>query len=147
MQVSQISPGHVRRQLTQWMSTQLPGTYSGPSEISVPTSIAFFLRPPVRPAEGAILLPPRRNAEFAHVHADGSLHLALALHDQHEVLAKGWGEKHPRHSPVNNVMMLYAPRDADELRIAKAVVSACYRYATGNAATATNRPARVTSRH
>ena len=29
-----------------------------------------------------------------------------------ELLAKGWGERHPLYSPGVNAVMLYAPRDA-----------------------------------
>ncbi|MGA4845374.1 luciferase family protein [Streptomyces sp. G5(2025)] len=79
------------------------------------------------------MLPPRLNAEFAHVHTDGSLHLALSQEDQRELIAKGWGERHPLYSPTVNVVMLYGPRTDEELESAKAVVAASYRYAAGHA--------------
>jgi hypothetical protein len=43
------------------------------------------------PPAGAVLLPPRLNAEFGHVHTDGSLHLVLSQEDQRELVAKGCG--------------------------------------------------------
>src|SRR5687767_2121697 len=110
VQLSQSSPDEVREQLKQWMTENLPGAVIRPSEISEPGSLAFFLDDTLPPA-GAVLLPPRLNAEFGHVHTDGSLHLALSKEDQRELVAKGWGERHPLYSPTINVVMLYGPRD------------------------------------
>ncbi|WP_199739521.1 luciferase family protein [Streptomyces klenkii] len=76
-------------------------------------------------------MPPRLTAEFAHLHPDGSLHLSLATGDQQELIGKGWGERHPLHSAQINVVMLYGPRTDEELAVARAVIRAAYRYATG----------------
>ncbi|MFF0869944.1 luciferase family protein [Nonomuraea sp. NPDC003560] len=131
VQLSQNSPGEIREQLAQWMSTRLPGTEIRPSEVSEPGSLAFFLHQDAVPPQGAVLLPPRLVAEFAHVHVDGSLHMALSQEDQQELIAKGWGERHPLYSPTINVVMLYGPRSPQELETARSVVAASYRYATG----------------
>lgn len=109
----------------------MPSTEIRPSEISEPGATAFFLAEGTRPPRGAVLLPPRLTAEFAHVHRDGSLHLALSGKDQDELIDKGWGERHPLYSPAVNVVMLYGPRTAEELDVARTVVAASYRYATG----------------
>ncbi|WP_017593184.1 luciferase domain-containing protein [Nocardiopsis potens] len=130
VQLDQNSPGEVREELERWMVGHLEGAVVRPSEISEPGSLAFFLDGVLPPA-GAVLLPPRLNAEFAHVHPDGSLHLALSREDQDELIAGGWGERHPLYSPAVNVVMLYGPRTGGELEVAKAVVEASYRYATG----------------
>jgi hypothetical protein len=130
VQLSQNSPARLTGTLKEWMATSLPGTVIRPSEISEPGSLAFFLDG-TPPPPGAVLLPPRLTAEFAHVHPDGSLHLALSATDQDMVIAAGWGERHPLHSPTINVVMLYGPRTDDELMVAKTVIAASYRYATG----------------
>lgn len=130
VQLSQNSPDTLREQLKQWMTDHLRGAVIRPSEISEPGSLAFFVDG-TPPSSGAVLLPPRLDAEFAHVHTDGSLHLALSLEDQRELVAKGWGERHPLHSPTINVVMLYGPRTDEELQVAKTVIKASYRYATG----------------
>ncbi|EFC81452.1 luciferase family protein [Parafrankia sp. EUN1f] len=129
-QLTQPSPPPVRDQLVRWMSTQLPGTRTGESEISLPGALAVFLDS-FACAEGAVLLPPRLDAELGHVHVDGSLHVALPRDDQEELLAKGWGERHPLYSPSVNVVMLYAPRTVEELDVARSVLDASYRYAIG----------------
>lgn len=130
VQLSQHSPAQLTATLKEWMTTSLPGTVIRPSEISEPGSLAFFLDG-TPPPPGAVLLPPRLTAEFAHVHPDGSLHLALSTTDQETLIATGWGERHPLYSATINVVMLYGPRDDDELAVAKTVIAASYRYATG----------------
>ncbi|WP_433256847.1 luciferase family protein [Streptosporangium sp. CA-135522] len=130
VQLTQNSPDEIRQELKRWMSTELPGTVIRPSEISEPGSLAFFLDGTL-PPRGAVLLPPRLDAEFAHVHSDGSLHLSLPIEDQRELVAKGWGERHPLYSARINVVMLYGPRDDEEIHVARTVIEASYRYATG----------------
>ncbi|WP_199565711.1 luciferase domain-containing protein [Spongiactinospora rosea] len=130
VQLSQNSPDGLRERLKLWMTGHLHGAVIRPSEISEPGSLAFFLDGLLAPS-GTVLLPPRLNAEFVHVHPDGSLHLALSQDDQRELIAKGWGERHPLYSPTINVVMLYGPRTDNELEIAKTVVAASYHYATG----------------
>ncbi|RZS39283.1 hypothetical protein EV193_104500 [Herbihabitans rhizosphaerae] len=126
VQLSQNVPPEITDELKSWMSTALDGAVIKPSEISEPGSLAFF----VNGAPGAVLLPPRLDAEFVHVHRDGSLHMALSAGDQASLIDAGWGERHPLYGPVVNVVMLYGPRDRDELEIAKKVVLAAHRYAT-----------------
>ena len=138
VQLSQNSPDELRERLKQWMTENLPGTVIRPSEISEPGSLAFFLDNNTPPPAGTVLLPPRLNAELAHVHTDGSLHLALSQEDQQEVIIKGWSERHPLYSPTINVVMLYGPRTDEELQIAKTVIAASYQYATGHVLLATH---------
>ncbi|MFF4290356.1 luciferase family protein [Streptomyces sp. NPDC001633] len=107
LQLSQTSPAEVREGLLRWMDAALPGTDWGGSKVSAPG--------------------------FAHVHADGSLHLALDPADRAAFLSSGWGEKHPLYDHGFNVVMLYAPRDRTELDVAKQVIAASYTYATGRA--------------
>ncbi|KAB2337888.1 luciferase domain-containing protein [Actinomadura rudentiformis] len=137
VQLSQHSPDDVRERLKQWMTDHLDGAVIRPSEISEPGSLAFFLDGTL-PPPNTVLLPPRLNAEFVHVHTDGSLHLALSKQDQHELITKGWGERHPLYSPTINVVMLYGPRTDEELQIAQTVIKASYRYATGHDVPATS---------
>ncbi|GAO11172.1 luciferase family protein [Streptomyces lydicamycinicus] len=132
LQLSQTSPAEVRQDLLRWMDAALPGTAWGRSKVSAPSSRALFLDG-APPAPGAVLMPPNADEEFTHVHADGSLHLALDPADHAAFLASGWGEKHPLYDLGINVVMLYAPRDRTELEVAKQVITASYAYATGRA--------------
>ena len=130
LQYTQTSPPQIKEETWQWMAAALPGATRGRSEVSAPSTCAVFLGD-VAPAEGARLFLPRGNAEFAHLHADGSLHLALDPADHAAFLSSGWGEKHPLYDHGINVVMLYAPRDQAELAVAKKVIGASYTYATG----------------
>ncbi|MFD3421519.1 luciferase domain-containing protein [Streptomyces decoyicus] len=140
LQLSQTSPAQVRAELLQWMAAALPGTTWGRSKVSAPSSRALFLDG-AAPARGAVLMPPRGDEEFAHVHADGSLHLALDPAGHAAFLSSGWGEKHPLYDHGINVVMLYAPRDRTELAVAKKVIGASYTYATGRAPASDAAPA------
>ena len=76
--------------------------------------------------------------EFAHIHPlpDGSLHAALPPQVAREAVWKGWAEQHTvartgRIPP--NVVMIYAPRDAEEVGVVAGLVEEAYRYAGGSA--------------
>lgn len=73
------------------------------------------------------------NGEVCHVHdSDHSLHMNLHPDDIAEVLAKGWGQRHPLACkgwfgpmPVpEEFIMIYAPRDDQELQIVCKIIEA-----------------------
>ena len=74
--------------------------------------------------------------EFAHIHPmpDGSLHAALPPESAQEAISKGWAEQHPvaRMGYIpQNVVMIYAPRNAQEIEVVAGLVVAAYHYASG----------------
>jgi hypothetical protein len=74
--------------------------------------------------------------EFAHIHPipDGSLHAALPPEVAQEAIRKGWAEQHPvaRMGYIpQNVVMIYAPRDSQEIEVVAGLVVDAYRYASG----------------
>jgi hypothetical protein len=75
---------------------------------------------------------PRCPAEVVHAHpSDGSLHLTLHPADAAAVIGAGWGERHPLGSggwlswfvPAGFILV-YAPRDEGEVRVAMRIVAA-----------------------
>jgi hypothetical protein len=111
----------------------LPDVEERPSAISVPGARALWLRDdvPTGPQEAFMI-----GREFAHIHPlpDGSLHAALPPELAEEAIEKGWAEQHPvAHmgyiSP--NVVMIYAPRNAEEIEIVAGLVEESYHYAVG----------------
>ena len=113
----------------------LPGVEERPSAISVPGARALWLREDVSagPPEAFII-----EREFAHIHPmpDGSLHAALPPEVAQEAVEKGWAEQHPgaRMGYIpQNVVMIYAPRNAEEIEVIAGLVVEAYRYAGGNA--------------
>jgi Family of unknown function (DUF5519) len=83
-------------------------------------------------AWGEFTLGQRCGGEACHAHpSDGSLHLTLHPEDEAVVLKSGWGELHPlsrggwltRFVP-QRFMMVYAPRDEEELELVLEIVRA-----------------------
>lgn len=115
--------------------TALPGVVSGPSAISVPGARGFVLAPPRRGPDDAFLVPEA--GEFAHLHPgyDGSLHLALPPGLAADAVRQGWAIPHPwagvRLSP--GFVLVYGPRDGDELAVVTAIVETGHAWASGTA--------------
>ena len=116
-----------------WRVFALPGVEERPSAISVPGARALWLRDklPAGPREAFMI-----GREFAHIHPmpDGSLHAALPPEVADEAISKGWAEQHPvarlGYIP-QNVVMIYAPRDAQEVEVVAGLVIGAYYYASG----------------
>lgn len=131
LQLSDISPEPIREELRAWARTAFDNVRHGRSLISVPSSEGYFVDPAVY--ESAVLMPPGGDSEWIHLHADGSVHACLSVADEREVLAKDWGEPHPFRERGVREILVYAPRDDEELKVLKTVFAASYRYATAKA--------------
>ena len=114
----------------------LPDVEERPSKISVPGARALWLREevPAGPQDAFMI-----GREFAHIHPmpDGSLHAALPPEVAAEAIEKGWAEQHPvaRMGYIpENVVMIYAPRDEEEIEVVAGLVVESYRYAGGREA-------------
>ncbi|KAJ3517573.1 hypothetical protein NM208_g14687 [Fusarium decemcellulare] len=90
--------------------------------------LALFARHPVR---------TNCQGEICHVHdSDHSMHMCLHPDDIKEVLGKGWGQRHPLawrsrflKSPVSpDFVMVYAPRDDEELQVICNIIEAAIWY-------------------
>jgi Family of unknown function (DUF5519) len=109
----------------------LPGVIEEASGISVPGARALVLAP----AEAAG--PPEAfliGREFAHLHPDPdhSLHAMLPTDVVTEAVEAGWAEPHPvalRGLIPSNAVMLYAPRDEQELDVIERLVRASHAFA------------------
>lgn len=73
------------------------------------------------------------NREFTHIHMEpgpGSQHLVLREKDYVLTNEKGWGIKHPWSDSLTKdglvLMMIYAPRDENELDQIKKIINAAY---------------------
>lgn len=132
IQVTEPSPDDIREALYKWLRTEplFKNHRIGPSDVAEPTSLALYLN---NPAVGARPLSPLPGAiyEVGHIHEDGGMHVALSANDAWEVLAKGWGEVHPAARWGVNAVLVWAPRDAEELEIVKTIMTAGYRYGIG----------------
>jgi len=131
LQHSDTSPPELVEELMQWGLDNLPDAREEPTRISVSTTRALWLHESIPAAHDDAFMPPAGSREFAHVHADGSMHLCVSEEAFREFDEKRWGEPHPlKHEGVNEVLC-YAPRDESELEIVKLALLESYRYATG----------------
>ncbi|HSL69039.1 MAG TPA: luciferase family protein, partial [Longimicrobiales bacterium] len=110
----------------------LPNVEERLSAVSVPGARALWLPDdlPAGPPEAFMV-----EREFAHIHPlpDGSLHMALPSSVAAEAVAKGWAEPHPMarlgYVP-ETVVMVYGPRDTEELEVIMALLRASHHAAT-----------------
>ena len=129
-QLDQFSPPEIRAALVA-KAQALPGVFTGPSQVSEPSSLALRLREPRGP-EAAFLLPGLD--EFGHIHRTGFMHLVLPRPLIEALEPQGWIEPHPitrRAAFPDDIVMLYAPRDQSELEIAVAAMTASWEQASG----------------
>ena len=108
----------------------LSGVAVGPSLVSVPGARAFHLPGCGSAAHGAFMI----QCEFAHLHPprDGSLHMTLPPEIVEQVIDNGWAERHPlagRYGLPANIVMVYGPRDAQELAVVGDLVRASHAFA------------------
>jgi hypothetical protein len=127
-QLDQFSPPRIRAALVD-QARALPGVFTGPSQVSEPSSLALRLRRPNGPWEA--FLHPSRD-EFGHVHRAGFLHLTLPRPVIAPLVEAGWIEPHPisrRPEWPDTIVMFYAPRDEDELAVAVAALRSSWQQA------------------
>lgn len=132
LQFSEQSPEAIWQALCNWAFSVFPLSREEATMISVPTSRALWLDESVTTLPRDAFMPPRGSREFAHVHKDGSMHLCVSHDFAEEVYAKKWGEPHPyKHLGINEILV-YAPRNTEELEVVKMTLKAAYYYATGD---------------
>ncbi|MEM7040774.1 MAG: phospholipase [Bacteroidota bacterium] len=104
-----------------------------PSAISVPGAVAMCMQAGHTCDQCNAFMIGTEFAHF-HPHPDHSLHLGLRQSDAEILIEKGWGEWHPmikRGILPPNIIMLYAPRDKEELDVAKFILGRSYDFAQG----------------
>lgn len=124
-QLSQNAPVPLQEELVR-RAAALPGVRLGDSLVSVPGARGFHLDEHHAKGPRAAF---QADTEFAHVHPpyDGSLHLTLPPHVFMEVLEAGWGEPHP----LSGTMMVFGPRDDEELEVVWDLVQRSHAWASG----------------
>lgn len=121
------------RELSEW-AFALENIEKMPSAISVPGAIAMNMEPEHACKSCNAFMYGTEFAHF-HPHPDYSLHLGIPKEDAEAIIEKGWGEWHPLIAKgflPPNIIMLYAPRNQNELEIAKSILKHSYDYAKGN---------------
>lgn len=133
LQFSDQSPRDIFTAMADWAMVELPEQVpfirEHPTMISVPTSRALWLDE-TKPATPKAFMPPEGSREFAHLHADGSWHLVVSEDLVEAIVDVGWGERHPWYSRGVLEVLVYAPRNRDELDLVKGLVMASIEHAS-----------------
>ncbi|MEV0467266.1 luciferase family protein [Nocardia tengchongensis] len=133
-QLSDIAPPDLQEALWARMIT-LPGTQVGRSRVSLPDTRALYLLPELAHGPEHAFVA---GTEFAHLHGrgDGSLHLCLPVAVALEAIEQGWAEQHPmarRGYLPPTLLMVYGPRDADEVAVVWRLIRTACDFARGAA--------------
>lgn len=129
-QLSQIAPPELQERLWSRMTT-LDGVLLGRSGVSLPDTRALHLRPTIAQGPGGAYLA---GTEFAHLHGqgDGSLHMCLPESVVVRTIRQGWAEQHPMARQgylPGTLVMVYGPRDPEELDIVWQLVRISHHFA------------------
>ncbi len=121
IQLDQNSSDEMLDELATW-AFSLDGVVEQPSQASLPGARGLTV---------AGELPARREAmivgrEFGHIHPGGSLHLRLPVGEAGDVVDESWGEYHPfaLDGTIPGLVMVYAPRTAEDLDVVKTIIEA-----------------------
>jgi hypothetical protein len=136
LQLSDTSPEGYVDELMAWAVSEFEHASEVPTRISVRSTRALWLAETVPAAHDDAFMPPAGGREFAHVHADGSMHLCVSDVAVRELIEKSWGEAHPMKDQGVNEVLCYAPRTRDEIELVKVALLEAYGYATGSRSTA-----------
>ncbi|MBD1549203.1 luciferase family protein [Roseibium aggregatum] len=132
-QLNQNAPVDMQETLWDRMS-RMASVETGQSDVSVPGARAVFVLDSKRFGPSCACMTGN---EFAHIHPhnDGSLHLTLPEAVRCDAIEKGWAEPHPlagrdKRAP-ETVVMVFGPRDRDELETVWCLVKTSHAFATG----------------
>tara|TARA_B110000967_G_C18854973_1_gene546693 strand:- start:555 stop:1115 length:561 start_codon:yes stop_codon:yes gene_type:complete len=131
LQFSDKSPRDIYQKFHDWMFTTFPKVRKEPTRISVPTSTAMWLDENENVGHIDAFMPPSGGREFTHIHLDGSFHTVVGTEVENEIIAKKWGVRHMYYDQGVKEVLVYAPRNEEEIDIVKTIVIKSYEYATG----------------
>jgi hypothetical protein len=129
-QLTQGSPPEIQLALRERL-INLPNVGEGESRIATLGTCAIWLKESMAhgPAEAFI-----DDHEFCHLHEDGFIHVSLPKSVCSSVIRLGWGEVHPSAEAgflPETWMMVYAPRNAEELSVVMSFVAISHGFASG----------------
>ena len=117
-------------ELLEWVET-LNNVTKIKSRTSVLTAIGLYIDPD-------IAINSKAEREFSHINTEpgpGSFHVKLPTEDLDQIVAHKWGVYHPMSKSVKGVpgkigvALVYAPRNHDDLEVAKHILSYAYNFA------------------
>ena len=134
-QLNQPAPIIVQEELITAVAA-LPNVLLWESPNSLPGAIGWILGESLDTDEKGDLIA---GSEFGHQHRNevGSMHLSLPTAASQIVLEKGWAVLHPFSTVIHgsravDYLLVYAPRDNEDLKIVWLIVQASYAFARGD---------------
>ena len=133
-QFSQNAPVDLQQELLASISV-LPGMQVEPTPFSLSGSQGWRLEESFAQGPDDAFLG--ETLEFGHLHVpyDGSMHMLLPLESSIAAQGKGWGTIHPLSGSISgsntDYVMIFGPRDEDELKTIWIIVQVSYYYARG----------------
>ena len=130
-QVDQLAPPALWGELVARVFA-LDGVIEGTSQVSPASSRAVFLEDRREERAPETSLAPGQRLEPVHLHGvdDTSLHLTLPAERGEELARLGWAEAH-QYADFGTEIMIYGPRDADELELVLGFVAESLVFARG----------------
>jgi hypothetical protein len=132
LQLDQWPPPAIVQTLMDW-SLAIENVRSQQSRMACPGSLALCLPDHLaRGPEEAFI----DGHEFCHLHPppDGSIHLTLPNPLRDSAIRLGWAEPHPvtqAGAMPKTLVMVYAPRDDEELAVVQQLIRSSCRFARG----------------
>lgn len=131
LQFTDKSPREIYQKLHDWMFSIFPKVRKEPTRISVPSSIAMWFDENEDVGHIDAFMPPPGSREFTHLHLDGSIHTVVGTEVENEILVKKWGVRHMYYNQGVKEILVYAPRNEEELEVLKKIIIKSYEYASG----------------
>jgi hypothetical protein len=132
LQFSDLGAEGIRSALKTWAFSTFPNVREHDTMISVPALRALWLDEGVSAAHDDAFMPTPGSREFCHLHEDGSFHAVVDTPIEDEILKKQWGVRHMYFDRGVKEILVYAPRNSDELVVAQRIITESYRYASGD---------------
>jgi hypothetical protein len=114
---------------------EFPGVSLGATRISMPGVVGFQFDDGVPLDRPDVIVGGR---EFAHLHADGSLHASLDPALARAAVDAGWAVAHPwamQRDGWEGFVMIYTPTSPSELEVVIQLVESSYSFITGRTLT------------
>ncbi len=111
---------------------QFPGVSLGETRISMPGVVGFQFDEGVPLARPDVIVGGR---EFAHLHADGSLHASLDPALARAAVDAGWAVAHPwamQRDGWEGFVMIFTPTTPSEFEVVLQLVESSYSFVTGH---------------
>ncbi|KAK2055754.1 hypothetical protein LY76DRAFT_618347 [Colletotrichum caudatum] len=145
-QLTQHAPERMREYIDNLFANavaQNPTLVESKTSLYERKNSALFVRPAVLASPARPVTARTSRGEISHHHGDLSVHMYLSPADAKRAIAKGWAERHrlarprgtlfsDRYRVADTYLMIYGPRDDDEMDALAVFLRNAIRFMTGS---------------